>query len=161
MSISSGCFVFLGWIWDGPLPRLKKSSRMWCVIVCDPETSENEAVLTRVGLLCHRKKSLISNGSSAVFSKTLLGDSIWIYTRRHLPNISRFPKYFTKYKNKYIDRKKWVLFETNSSVTISCYLLQTNTGPVRCKKSPRTHLGLETSLSLSQFSATGSCFEPA
>ena len=40
----------------GLIPRPEESYRLWGVTVCDIETSQNEATLPRVGLLCKKKK---------------------------------------------------------------------------------------------------------
>ena len=38
----------------GLIPRPEESYRLWSVIVCDPQTSKNEAALAHVGLLCQK-----------------------------------------------------------------------------------------------------------
>jgi hypothetical protein len=57
MSVCCECFVLSGrGLCDGPIPRPEKSHRLWCVIVCDTETS-HDAAMARVGFLRHTEKN--------------------------------------------------------------------------------------------------------
>ena len=49
MSVCCKCCVLSdGGLCDGPIPRLEESYRLWGVIVCDLQTSNNEAALVHV-----------------------------------------------------------------------------------------------------------------
>jgi len=43
---------------DELITRPEESYRLWCVVVCDLETSKNEEVITRVGSQRHKEKKL-------------------------------------------------------------------------------------------------------
>jgi hypothetical protein len=45
-------------LYDKPMTRREESYRLWCVIVCDLETSKNEAALAHVGLLRQKGNTL-------------------------------------------------------------------------------------------------------
>jgi hypothetical protein len=50
------CVVLSGWgLWDELIPRPEESYRVWCVVVCDLETSKEE-VLAHWELLRPQKK---------------------------------------------------------------------------------------------------------
>jgi hypothetical protein len=68
VSVRGKCVVLSGrGLCDGPIPRPEESYRLWCVIVCDLETSEHEVALGRVGLL--RQKQTAPIGRSIVPSQ--------------------------------------------------------------------------------------------
>jgi hypothetical protein len=51
MSVCCECCVLSGkGLCDGLIPRREESYRLWCVSVCDLETSENEEAKTLSGL---------------------------------------------------------------------------------------------------------------
>jgi hypothetical protein len=55
MSLCCECCVLSSrGLCDGPISRSEESYRLWCVNVCDLETSKNETALTHVGLLCQK-----------------------------------------------------------------------------------------------------------
>ena len=42
---------------DELITRPEESYRLWCVVLCDLETSKNEDAVTRVGSQSHKKKN--------------------------------------------------------------------------------------------------------
>jgi hypothetical protein len=57
MAVYCDCCVLSGRsLCDGPIPRPEESYRLWCVIVCDLQTSSNEVAMAHVGLLCQKIK---------------------------------------------------------------------------------------------------------
>ena len=55
MNVSCGCCVLSGrGLCDEPITCLKEFYRLLCVIMCDLETSKNEAAMARAGLLRQR-----------------------------------------------------------------------------------------------------------
>ena len=59
MSVCCECCVLSGrGLCDGLITRSEESYRLWCVVVCDVETSKNEEVITRVGPQSERRTIL-------------------------------------------------------------------------------------------------------
>jgi hypothetical protein len=57
MDVCYDCYVLSGRdLCDGLIIGLEESYRLWCVVVCDLETSKNEKAMVRVGSRRHRKK---------------------------------------------------------------------------------------------------------
>ena len=82
------------------ITRPEKSYRMWCLVVCDRETSKNEAMV-RVGPQRHRKYIYIykqSSGWKDVLHKVIKWAFCWFLLHR----------YFTKHRSrnvKYVTRR--------------------------------------------------------
>ena len=55
---------------DGLIIRPEKSYRLWCVVVCDIETSRIDEAIARVGPQRHRKKgrSIEQNGLINIYN---------------------------------------------------------------------------------------------
>jgi hypothetical protein len=55
--------VLSGCLCDGPIPRPEEFYRLWCVIVCDLETSRMKRPWPGLGC-CARKKQVIFNNQT-------------------------------------------------------------------------------------------------
>ena len=62
MSVSCDCCVLSGrGLCDGPITRQEESYRLWCVVVCDQETS-NEEANTRYGAVGNTTERVVTPG---------------------------------------------------------------------------------------------------
>ena len=58
MCVCYECFVLSGRVLcDELVTRPEESYRLWCVVVCDPESLKNEEAMTRVVSQRHKKKN--------------------------------------------------------------------------------------------------------
>jgi len=59
MDVCCECYVLSGrrGLCDELITRPEESYRLWCVVVCDLETSKNEEAMARVGAQRHRKQT--------------------------------------------------------------------------------------------------------
>jgi hypothetical protein len=65
MSVSGGRCVFSGTgHCDRPIPRPEESYRLWCVIVCDLETSRMRRLWSRWAVATEEKLSYVEDGVS-------------------------------------------------------------------------------------------------
>jgi len=56
MDVCCECCVLSGrGLCDELITRPEESYRLWCIVMCDLETSKNEEAMTRIGLHCHKK----------------------------------------------------------------------------------------------------------
>jgi hypothetical protein len=55
---------------DGPIPRPEEIYRLWCVNVCDLQTSSNEAALAHIGMLC-QKTNKIKNAEDGITDRNM------------------------------------------------------------------------------------------
>jgi len=85
---------------DKLITRPEESYRLWCVVVCDPETSRNEEAMTRVGSQRHRKKkiSYISNwlriGADSGSNDTTYLMLLFHQVKCTIKNVPAFREYF-------------------------------------------------------------------
>ena len=87
MLVCCECCVLSGrGLCDGPITRPEKSYRLWCVVVCDLETSKNEEAMARVGPQRHREKKiyvyvyilLIFRGVTFIYTLGLMTLCSWV-----------------------------------------------------------------------------------